>query len=132
MPEEKSFIWIPFYEEMALKINAYRENRSELVELVKGIREKYRSYLTNKLFSKINDIDPFTVMGLINRSGFQRRSEIASYFKDVLKMAADAPRNIQSDWLRIPVLDNTSSVYATEKSEIDFHTFLHHRKHGDV
>lgn len=119
MPEEKSFIWIPFYEEMALKLNAYRENRSELVELVKGIREKYRSYLTNKLFSKINDIDPFTVMGLINRSGFQRRSEIASYFKDVLKMAADAPRNIQSDWLGIPVLDNTSSVYATEKSEID-------------
>ena len=119
MPEENSFIWIPFYEEMALKLNAYRENRSELVELVKGIREKYRSYLTNKLFSKINDIDPFTVMGLINRSGFQRRSEIASYFKDVLKMAADAPRNIQSDWLGIPVLDNTSSVYATEKSEID-------------
>lgn len=119
MPEEKSFIWIPFYEEMAPKLNAYRENRSELVELVKGIREKYRSYLTNKLFSKINDIDPFTVMGLINRSGFQRRSEIASYFKDVLKMAADAPRNIQSDWLGIPVLDNTSSVYATKKSEID-------------
>ena len=119
MPEEKSFIWIPFYKEMAMKLNAYRENRSELVELVKGIREKYRSYLTNKLFSKLSDIDPFTVMGLINRSGFQRRSEIASYFKDVLKMDADAPRNTQSDWLGIPVLDNTSSVYATEKSEID-------------
>ena len=120
MPEEKSFIWIPFYKEMAMKLNAYREKRSELVELVKGIREKYRSYLTNKLFSKLSDIDPFTVMGLINRSGFQRRSEIASYFKDVLKMDADAPRNTQSDWLGIPVLDNTSSVYATEKSEIDF------------
>ena len=115
MSEEKKFTWIPFYEEFAQKLYDYKDNRSKLIEIVMGVREKYRDYLTNKLFSKVDDIDPFTVFGLLNRSTFQRRNEIAAYFKDALGMTSPTP----DDWQGIPILNNINSVYANKNGDID-------------
>ena len=115
IPTTNNFTWIPFFKELAHKLCEYRENRQTLIEIIKGIREKYRDYLTNKLFSKINDIDPFTVFGLLNRSTFQRRNEIATYFKDKFELQSSAP----ADWDGIPILNNINSVYAIKQDDID-------------
>lgn len=115
IPTTNNFTWIPFFKELALKLCEYRENRQTLIEIIKGIREKYRDYLTNKLFSKINDIDPFTVFGLLNRSTFQRRNEIATYFKDKFELQSSAP----ADWDGIPILNNINSVYANKQDDIN-------------
>ena len=115
IPTTNNFTWIPFFKELAHKLCEYRENRQTLIEIIKGIREKYRDYLTNKLFSQINDIDPFTVLGLLNRSTFQRRNEIATYFKDKFELQSSAP----ADWDGIPILNNINSVYANKQDDID-------------
>ena len=115
IPTTNNFTWIPFFKELAHKLCEYRENRQTLIEIIKGIREKYRDYLTNKLFSKINDIDPFTVFGLLNRSTFQRRNEIATYFKDKFELQSSAP----ADWDGIPILNNINSVYANKQDDIN-------------
>lgn len=115
MPTTNNFTWIPFFKELASKLCEYKENRQVLIDIIKGIREKYRDYLTNKLFSQINDIDPFTVLGLLNRSTFQRRNEIATYFKDKFKLQSSAP----ADWDGIPILNNINSVYANKQDDIN-------------
>ena len=62
--------WVPFYREFAEKLLTYKSKRKELCELVHkiylmaGLKEpKLEAY-----GFELNDIDPFSVFGLFNKS----------------------------------------------------------------
>ncbi|MEE3499586.1 MAG: hypothetical protein VZS12_10810, partial [Ruminococcus bromii] len=66
------FDWIPFYEEFADKLLAYKDNRQELIEKIKQVYEvtgiKLPTLERNENGdNEIIDIDPFTTFGLFNK-----------------------------------------------------------------
>ena len=78
----EKFTWIPFYEEMAQKLLAFKDNRKELIDLVYSLGPEYTDYIYDeqidengkikkdekgkKLRQRVNDIDPFSVMAMMS------------------------------------------------------------------
>ena len=72
MSTSNQFDWIPFYEEFADKLLAYKDNRQELIEKIKQVYEvtgiKLPTIDRDKEGNNILvDIDPFTVKDLSRR-----------------------------------------------------------------
>lgn len=114
MSETAKFTWIPFYEELAKKLLEFKDKRNELRDVVNKVREKYRSYIDNKMGDIKDDIDPFSFFGMLNRSTDQRRNEIAETFKAALDIKSELP----SDYFGIPIIPTITSVYASKKDDI--------------
>ena len=69
---KNQFDWIPFYEEFADKLLAYKDNRQELIEKIKQVYEVTgiklpRLERNEDGENEIIDIDPFTTFGLFNK-----------------------------------------------------------------
>ncbi len=99
------FTWIPIYEELAKKLLEYKDRRKELIEFIfsdAGLKE-FSGYLhlENKT-QIIDDIDPFSFMGMFNRGSLAigKRKAILGKIKEKLNLDADIP----SDFDGIPVL----------------------------
>ena len=113
MSEKNQFDWIPFYEEFADKLLAYKDNRQELIEKIKQIYEvtglKMPTLERNeKGDNDIVDIDPFTVFGLFNkRMSNENRIKIISAIKTTFKISASVPGSFDG----IPVLDPRNSTF---------------------
>ena len=115
MPSNKHhFGWTPFYEAIADKLLAYRNDRSSLVKGIKEISERINGigYLQdqfedgNKGFVK--DICPFTVMGIFNRGLTDaNRKIIASELGTFLGVEEPAP----SDFDGVPLLNLQNSWF---------------------
>ena len=72
MSTSNQFDWIPFYEEFADKLLAYKDNRQELIEKIKHVYEITKIKLptlerNENGDNEIVDIDPFTTFGLFNK-----------------------------------------------------------------
>ena len=112
----EQFSWTPLYTELATKLLDYKDNRSALVkwiydDLGKVTRDDGKSlvaYLKMKDGSKIEDIDPFSVFGIFNRStSWEKRTELLVKFKEFFHLQAEVP----SDFNGIPTLDARRSFF---------------------
>jgi len=96
--ENKHFDWIPFYMELAETILEYKNKRNELVEFIfaeDGLRD-FSNYLhLQDKNQKINDIDPFSFIGIFNRGtlSISNRIKILEKIKERFKIKADIPSN---------------------------------------
>ena len=93
--EQKRFSWVPFYEELADKLLAYKSNRPELVAKVREAHQ-IAGVTLPKIESNndnIPDIDPFTIFALFNRGkqGVPMRQAICKGYKTVFDMVSDVP-----------------------------------------
>jgi len=104
--EERNFTWIPFYTELAEKLLSYKVDRKPLIEFIfaeNGLRE-FSDYLhLQDKSEKIDDIDPFTFMGMFNRGSLSpnNRIKILERIKNLFVIQSDVP----SDFDGIPVLN---------------------------
>ncbi|MDQ8953748.1 AAA family ATPase [Acinetobacter rudis] len=104
--EKNGITWAPFFIELSNQLLSYKENRVDLVEKIKVIAQKHNlSYLLNK---ELNDICPFTVLGMVNRQmTIINRKAIAADLARVLLVDVDVPINFEG----IPVLNNMKSWF---------------------
>lgn len=104
--KKESCTWIPFYEEMAIKLLAYKDRRKDLMDI--AYSSGYADYIKDDDGNRVNDIDPFTFIGSFNRGWSNEiRIKIASYYKEKLGIKAEVP----SDFGGIPILNNQKSTF---------------------
>lgn len=108
MFNKEQFDWVEFYEEFAQKLLNYKNNRTELVNIVENVYKDTGIGIPKLDNQKLVDIDPFTVFGLFNKGiTKENRIKIISSFANKLKIQAKIPTSFDS----IPVLNNLSAVY---------------------
>lgn len=106
--------WIPFYMEMAEKLLLFKDNRKQLLDIVYGLDNKYVGYIKNDDGNHVLDIDPFTVMGIINRGITDKnRIILCKYFKEKFEINADIP----SDFNAIPFLKDMMATFFWRENE---------------
>ena len=68
----EQFEWVDFYEEFASKLLEYKNNRKELIDKLVNVYDSIRMKLPKLEANGIpEDIDPFTIFGLFNLTGFE-------------------------------------------------------------
>lgn len=127
--ELNKYPWVRFYNELADKLRSYRHRRDELLNALHAIAEKHSNYtaILNDQYEKgivggpLQDICPFTVMGMFNR-GIRdtNRTRIAQDLADFLGVKTAAPKSFDA----IPLLNNQNSwffryAYARDPNDID-------------
>ena len=84
------YTWIPFYKEFGQKLLKFRNNRTPLVNWIYDNLDAYVSHLKvgpDKL--RLPDIDPFSVMAIINRSiTWEKKVIICKQFRDFFNISA--------------------------------------------
>lgn len=100
------FKWTKFYEAIADALRGYIDKREELTSFILSLAEKHElSYLHDK---GLEDIDPFTVMGLFNRGiTNDRRQQLAKAIAEFLKIESAVPESFEA----IPILNNQKSCF---------------------
>lgn len=110
MAEDRMFTWIPFYQELAVKLLEYKDNRRPLIEFVySDDMSPYTNYLHKEDKTQFKDIDPFSFFGIFNRgqAKWNNRSNIARMIKAFFALTSDVP----TDFNGIPVLNALRSFY---------------------
>lgn len=127
--EVNKYPWISFYSELADALRGYRHRRDELMSALHAIAEKHSSYtaIFNDQYEEgivggpLQDICPFTVMGMFNRGiSDTNRVRIAQELADFLKVKASPPQSFNA----VPLLNNQNSwffryAYARESNDIE-------------
>lgn len=105
--EEKSrFTWIPFYTELAEKLLEYKNNRADLISFVfsKDGLQDFSNYLhLQDKTKKIDDIDPFSFMGIFNRGSLSQSNRVI--ILERIKKQFDIKAEVPSDFDGVPVLN---------------------------
>lgn len=108
--------WAPFYNEFAHKLLKYKDDRKPLLDWIysnEWVEEN--TYLHNE-GNKLQDIDPFTVIGMLNRDSPKKKPRIVASIKDYFNIKSVAPENFDG----IPTLYNTNShFFKIEKNGYD-------------
>ncbi len=115
VPEEDvRFKWTHFYQAVANALGVYQENRHPLIEFVLQLADKHGlSYIQGKA---LEDIDPFTVMGIFNRGMTDdNRKKLAKEIALFLGVDEPTPESFES----IPLLNNQKSWFFWGKGERD-------------
>ena len=113
MSTSNQFDWIPFYEEFADKLLAYKDNRQELIEMIKHVYEITRIKLptlerNENGDNEIVDIDPFTTFGLFNKGITDaNRVKICTAIKNLFEVSSPVPTYFDG----IPVLNNQMATF---------------------
>lgn len=117
---ERRFKWTSFYEAVAEKLLAYKNNRNDLIAGIKkiGTRQEGLSYLEEEnsegVSSMPKDIDPFTVMGIFNRGiSDPVRIAIAQKLADFLQVDEPVPNSFEG----IPLLNAQRSWFFGREAE---------------
>lgn len=109
---ENHFSWIPFYKELAKKILDYKNNRSELLKIVKTLDNEDIHYFN----TYVNDIHPFVVFGIFNRgTKVENRLRACNQLKDKLNIIAEVPKDFEG----IPQLNPQNSWWGDLSNEKD-------------
>jgi 5-methylcytosine-specific restriction protein B len=115
LPDKRRFEWTTFYEAVADKLLAYRNNRKALVEGLREIslRAGWLGHLNEDQYADgttgfVRDICPFTTMGLFNRGiTDSNRKIIATELAGFLGVDEAVPDTFEG----IPLLNNLKSWY---------------------
>jgi len=121
-----TFDWIPFYEELADKLVAFRAKQQDLVQFLEKLRADGLKITplddkddTGRRFP-LAEIDPFTFFGSFNRGVVKEtRIRILQAAKAKFNVAAPAP----TDFTGIPTLNNQKSWFFAYQAD---------RKPGDI
>ena len=116
------FDWVDFYKELAEKLLNYKDNRNELVKIIKQVFVNTGiSMPTLEKDNQLFDIDPFTIFGLFNKSSMKEvnRVRIITAIADLFSISAPIPTSFSS----IPVLNNQNAT---------FYYFVGEREEGDI
>ena len=109
MIKANQFGWVNFYKELAVKLLQYKNNRQELINLVKQIFKL--ADITMPTLEKDNqlvDIDPFTFFGLFNKKiTDENRIAILSAVAELLHIKVAVPTSFDS----LPVLNPQNSTF---------------------
>ena len=116
------YSWIPFYKEFSQKLLKYKNNRTPLInwiyDNIDGSLIKH--FKDNNEGKRMPDIDPFTVMAIINRRITRNKKiELCKQFKSFLNISTPVPQ----DFSGVPEMNNQRS---------NFIGFEHRRKEGDI
>jgi 5-methylcytosine-specific restriction protein B len=110
------FGWTSFYMEFADKLLKYKNNRSRLLKLVKGVYDELgmRYPFLEKDGKPVEDICPFTVFGCFNK-GITNENRIAliKSFSSSLNVNAEVPTEFDG----IPVLNNMRAWFFRGKDK---------------
>ena len=113
--------WIPFFKEFAQKLLKYRNDRTPLVNWIYDNLDEYVNHLKvgpNK--ERLPDIDPFSVMGIINRAiAYKKKAYLCARFKSFLNISAPEPQ----DFFGVPEMNNQLSSFIGYGND---------RKDGDI
>jgi 5-methylcytosine-specific restriction protein B len=110
---DSGYQWIPFYEDLADKLLAYKDKRSELFDLMKKLSSEqplmqYLHFEREDWWGpRQNQIDPFTVIGVMNRGANDKNRAILG---KVLADAFDVKTLVPTEFAGIPVLSSLSSI----------------------
>lgn len=104
------FEWSHFYEAFASALIEHKDNRKQLTEFVANLAEEHElSYMSGK---DLDDICPFTVMGLFNRQVTDaNRTKLAGALARFLSIDIEAPDSFEG----IPILNNMKSWFFAYK-----------------
>lgn len=96
------FDWVPFYDEMARMLLAYRGRQPALVKILKdsGVRALADQNPKGTRI-ELTEIDPFTFLALLNKQSHQQRAKVLAGVKARLGISARAPNG----FLGIPKAD---------------------------
>lgn len=117
-----NFEWAEFYKEFAMRILPYETGRKEMLkQLISGFESMGVELPDMDKFKNIDDVDPFTIIGLCNRSMEDGdRSKIAKTLQQIFYIDAFLPTSYEG----IPTLDgffydgdNTIEDINNEKKE---------------
>jgi 5-methylcytosine-specific restriction protein B len=114
-PDKRRFAWSKFYEAIADKLLAHRDNRTALVQGIREIslRVEGLGHLAEDRYADgttgfVRDICPFTTMGLFNRGiKDSNRKIIAADLAKFLGVQEAVPETFEG----IPILNNQRSWY---------------------
>jgi len=104
---EEKFPWIPFYMELAQALLSYKNDRKPLVDFIYSELSKVGDkslvdYIHMRDGSKVKDIDPFSVYGIVNRNlKVENKIDFLKKFKEKFNLKADVP----TDFSGIPTVD---------------------------
>ena len=104
------FDWKHFYKAFAKSLLNYKDNRSDLIQIIKTVYEEIGINLpTLERDNQIVDIDPFTVFGLFNKSKLKEsnRVKIITAFAKELAVGAAIPTSFDA----VPVLNNQNATF---------------------
>lgn len=108
------FTWIPFYEEWADKLVAYKDRQRELIEFLESLRSQgqvipsLQDQDASGARFLIRELDPFTFIGVVNRGiTAANRLRLLEAMKVFFGVQAAVPR----DFSGIPTLNNRSSWF---------------------
>ena len=95
---DSGYQWIPFYEELADKLLAYKDKRSELFDLMKKLSSEqplmqYLHFEREDWWGpRQNQIDPFTVIGVMNRGvSDKNRAILGKVLADAFDVKSPVP-----------------------------------------
>jgi len=96
------FDWVPFYDEMARALLAYRGRQPELVKILQasGVRGLADQNPKGKSID-LTEIDPFTFLALLNKQSHSERAKVLVGVKTHLRIRASVP----TGFLGIPKTD---------------------------
>lgn len=106
---DSKYAWIPLYKEIASALLKYKNNRSRLVEWIYNdlgnvtltTGKSPVDYLHMKDGAKIQDIDPYSVFAIFQRSlSWENQTKILQRFKDHFGLMSDVP----SEYNGIPTI----------------------------
>ena len=108
--DEKRFDWVPFYKELADQLLPYQKKRQKLIEKIRQIYTMTGiSMPTLEQDDHIDDMDPFTVFGLFNKTSMKmtNRIRIIQAVAQLFSISAPLPTAFDS----IPVLNNLNATF---------------------
>jgi 5-methylcytosine-specific restriction protein B len=114
MTTPASFSWIPFYEELASSIGAFRSRQGELVAYLQSLSKE--DLKITPLLDKdargerflLEEIDPFTFFGVFNRRiTYEARVEILRAVSTKFQIKSAVPKDFEG----VPLLDNRKSWF---------------------
>lgn len=96
------FDWVPFYEEMAKKLLAYRRKQTVLVKILgdSGVHGLVDQDPKGKAIA-LTEMDPFTFLALLNKQSHAERARVLTRIKSRLGITASLP----TGFLGIPKAD---------------------------
>ena len=110
---EEKYPWIPFYMELAKALLSCKNDRKPLVDFIYSELSKVGDkslvdYIHMRDGSKVKDIDPFSVYGIVNRNlKIENKIDFLQKFKVKFNLKAEVP----TDFIGIPTVDSRRAFF---------------------
>lgn len=112
--EDIRFKWTGFYEAIANQLVEFEDKRTQLIKIATSLADKHSlSYIQGK-HQQLDDIDPFTLMGMFNRGQTaENRRAIATDIAKAIGVGDPVPDTFEA----IPLLNNQKSWFFWGKDD---------------